>query len=62
MPLFVGVFRRAEDLVLAMEARGYVGGAGRGRLAPLRMHPLNWAALAAVALNVASMLLIPWPA
>ncbi len=61
VPLFIGVFRRAEDLVLAMEARCYVGGAGRGRLAQLTMRPLDWAALAAVAAYVALMLLVPWP-
>ena len=61
VPLFVGVFRRAEDLVLAMEARCYVGGAGRTRLAPLTMRPLDWAALGAVVGYVALMLLTPWP-
>ena len=61
VPLFIGVFRRAEDLVLAMEARCYVGGAGRGRLAQLSMRPLDWAALAVVAAYVALMLLTPWP-
>ena len=61
VPLFVGVFRRAEDLVLAMEARCYVGGAGRTRLTPLRMRPLDWAALAVVVVYVAAMLLAHWP-
>lgn len=31
VPLFVGSFRRAEDLALAMEARCYRGGVGRSR-------------------------------
>lgn len=31
VPLFVGSFRRAEDLALAMEARCYRGGVGRTR-------------------------------
>lgn len=61
VPLFIGVFRRAEDLVLAMEARCYVAGGGRTRLAPLRMRPLDWATLAAVAAYVALMRLLPWP-
>ena len=46
VPLFVSAFRRAEDLILAMEARCYVGGAGR---APVRLGPLNgldWSAIA----------------
>lgn len=36
IPLFISAFRRAEDLALAMEARGYRGGIGRTRLNKLR--------------------------
>ncbi|QRG67945.1 energy-coupling factor transporter transmembrane component T family protein [Brevibacillus choshinensis] len=32
IPLFINAFRRAEELALAMEARGYRGGVGRTRL------------------------------
>ncbi|MBI5302943.1 MAG: energy-coupling factor transporter transmembrane protein EcfT [Chloroflexi bacterium] len=32
VPLFLSALRRAEDLALAMEARGYVGGKGRTHL------------------------------
>jgi len=32
IPLFVGAFRRADDLASAMEARAYAGGEGRTRL------------------------------
>lgn len=39
VPLFVGALRRAEDLALALEARGYRGGAGR---VPLREYHLGW--------------------
>ena len=35
VPLFISAFRRANDLAMAMEARGYHGGDGR-----TRMHPL----------------------
>jgi energy-coupling factor transport system permease protein len=35
IPLFVIIFRRAEELALAMEARGYRGGTGRTRRTPL---------------------------
>jgi energy-coupling factor transport system permease protein len=62
VPLFVGTFRRAEDLILAMEARCYVGGAGRTRLAQLRMTALDWAALAAVSGYTAFVLLYQFPA
>jgi len=36
VPLFVGSFRRAEELALAMEARCYRGDAGRTRMRQLR--------------------------
>ncbi|MDQ0300867.1 energy-coupling factor transport system permease protein [Salibacterium salarium] len=35
VPLFVRAFKRAEDLALAMEARGYNGGEGRTKLRQL---------------------------
>jgi energy-coupling factor transport system permease protein len=57
IPLFVGAFRRAEELALAMEARCYRGGTGRTRL---RKLTLTWRdvclALAALGLTV----LIGW--
>ena len=46
IPLFVIIFRRAESLAVAMEARGYNGGAGRTRLKPLRWRTCDSAALA----------------
>jgi len=36
VPLFVGAFRRADELALAMEARCYRGGEGRTRMKQLR--------------------------
>lgn len=36
IPLFVSAIRRAEELALAMEARGYRGGEGRTRVRELR--------------------------
>lgn len=35
VPLFVSAFRRATDLAMAMEARGYRGGEGRTKMKPL---------------------------
>lgn len=35
IPLFVIIFRRADEIAEAMEARGYEGGAGRTRRKPL---------------------------
>ena len=45
VPLFVGAFRRADDLAVAMEARCYNGGKGRTRMKILKMHPQDYAAL-----------------
>lgn len=38
VPLFVSAFKRAEDLAVAMEVRGYRGGAGRTRYRLLKWH------------------------
>lgn len=38
VPLFVSAFKRAEDLAMAMEARGYQGGEGRTKLRELRIN------------------------
>ena len=35
IPLFIVIFKRADELALAMEARGYRGGEGRTRRRPL---------------------------
>ncbi len=54
VPLFVGAFRRAEELALAMDARCYRGGAGRTRMNQLKYTRLDLlAALAVLALFVA---------
>jgi energy-coupling factor transport system permease protein len=38
VPLFVGAFRIAQDLAMAMEARCYRGGEGRTKLNPLKFR------------------------
>jgi energy-coupling factor transport system permease protein len=45
IPLFVSALRRAEELAVAMEARGYAGGRGRTRLITLRMRLSDWISL-----------------
>ena len=35
IPLFIIIFRRADEIATAMEARGYDGGEGRTRRKPL---------------------------
>jgi len=62
VPLFVSAFRRAEDLVLAMEARGYVGGAGRTSFVQYRATPLDFAVVVAAGVLAVALPRIPWPA
>lgn len=38
IPLFVSAFKRAEELAMAMESRGYNGGEGRTKLRELKME------------------------
>jgi energy-coupling factor transport system permease protein len=46
VPLFVSAFRRADELAVAMEARGYRGGEGRTRMKQLRYTARDaWAAV-----------------
>lgn len=45
VPLFVGAFKRADELALAMEARCYRGGEGRTRLHVPKMRRADWLAL-----------------
>jgi energy-coupling factor transport system permease protein len=47
VPLFVLTFRRAEELIYAMESRCYIGGSGRTNLVQLRMRRLDWLLLMA---------------
>jgi len=64
VPLFVGAFRRADELAMAMEARCYRGGEGRTRLKQLRFAFVDLGALVAVTLLTASVvwLRLAWPA
>lgn len=45
VPLFVNAFRRADDLAIAMEARGYRGGEGRTKFRELRFQRIDAVAL-----------------
>ena len=49
IPLFVSAFRRADELAVAMEARGYRGGEGRTRFRVLKFPRRDAAALILVA-------------
>jgi len=41
IPLFVSAFKRAEELAIAMEARGYRGGEGRTKYRQLSWRPVD---------------------
>ena len=57
IPLFISAFRRAEELALAMEARGYRGGVGRTRL---RKLTLGWRDGSIAAASLVLALVIGW--
>jgi len=44
VPLFIDALRRAEDLILAMQARCYVGGRGRSSLVHLKFAQVDYVA------------------
>lgn len=46
VPLFVSAFRRADDLAIAMEARGYRGGEGRTKFKELKFRRMDGLVLA----------------
>jgi len=61
VPLFLNAFRRAEELVYAMEARGYVGGEGRTHFIQLKSNRLDYLVVIASFLLMLLMLFFPWP-
>lgn len=67
VPLFIGALRRAEELVLAMEARCYMGSDGvssmpRTKFVVLKSSPRDWLVVAAVFLFfVLIVYVVKWP-
>lgn len=62
IPLFVSSFNRAEDLAVAMEARGYKGGEGRSKYRLLKWKwPDTITVLIFVVLTVGLLYLRKWP-
>ena len=57
VPLFVSAFKRAEELAMAMEARGYQGGEGRTKLRELRIEKPDILVIILVVLVIAGLLL-----
>ena len=62
VPLFIGAFRRAEDLVLAMEARCYVSGEGRTNYIVLTARPVDYIVVLVSLLYMLLMIFYQWPA
>jgi energy-coupling factor transport system permease protein len=62
VPLFLNAFRRAEELVWAMEARCYLGGNGRTRFVTLKSDKRDYLVGAAFLIFCLFIVLIPWPA
>jgi len=58
VPLFVNLFRRAEELSTAMEARGYRGGPGRTRLRESRMRTVDWVVLSLFVAALAALAMV----
>lgn len=61
IPLFLTALRRSEDLILAMEARGYVGGARRTRFAQLSWQEIDTIALLLMCIVFLLAWRLPWP-
>lgn len=61
VPVFVGAFRRAERLIMAMESRCYVGGAGRTPISLPRLVARDWLSLAAATAFTLAVWNVPWP-
>jgi energy-coupling factor transport system permease protein len=61
VPLFIGAFRRAEELVAAMEARGYISGDGRTNYVELHARMVDYIVIV-IALFLAVLLIwSPFP-
>lgn len=62
VPLFINAFRRAEELIVAMEARCYVSGAGRTKFVVLKSSTSDYLAVAGAFIFMLLMIFFPWPA
>lgn len=58
VPLFISAFRRANDLAMAMEARGYRGGEGRTKMKPLVYKKQDKAAYLILLIYLAAMIVV----
>jgi energy-coupling factor transport system permease protein len=60
VPLFVAAFRRADELAIAMEARGYRGGKGRTKMKELSMTSADVVAMAVLILFATMLGYLRW--
>ncbi len=58
LPVFTGLFRRADELAIALEARGYVPGKPRSAMFPLKWRRADTAALFGLVLWGSAVLLM----
>ena len=58
VPIFLSAFKRADELAMAMEARGYRGARGRTRKKSVPLPLSGWGALALCALVCAAEILL----
>jgi energy-coupling factor transport system permease protein len=61
VPLFINAFRRAEELILAMEARCYIGGDSRTKFVTLKSSRRDYVVVAATFLFLIFIITYPWP-
>jgi energy-coupling factor transport system permease protein len=61
VPLFINALRSAEDLILAMEARSYMGGEGRTKFVQFIAKPIDYIVVIAALAFAILLLVIPWP-
>jgi energy-coupling factor transport system permease protein len=58
LPVFIGLFRRADDLAIALEARGYVPGKPRTAMFPLKWKNSDTLALVCLVLWASTVLFL----
>ncbi|MGE5140691.1 MAG: energy-coupling factor transporter transmembrane component T family protein [Rudaea sp.] len=61
VPLFISALERAEELIVAMEARGYLGGKGRTRYVRFHATAVDLGAVVLALVFVAAVLIAPFP-
>ncbi len=58
VPLFIGAFRRADDLAMAMEARCYRGGENRTRMKVLKYTKVDYIGIGVLSVYIISIILL----